>query len=513
MPTVHNLGEIVDRQISPETIWMIEVGPDDAPNGAPGDAPYDAWGKTVRQITYGEFHKAADGVARALLSRGLQRGQSVGILAGNSAEYLLAYFGIMRAGLTAVPINYKLPQSTITHILNDAEVQLVFVDAANKHLVGDLTQIAMDQPAAWDAFLDPGPLTPLAMREAEAANILYTSGSSGLPKGVPLTHGGYVWAAELMCQSFPPMADKRVLVAAPLYHMNGLVLSSLTAMTGGTTVMMRQFSAIGYLQAAATHQCHILTSVPTMIAMAVREPETIARLDLSSVERVIMGSAPVSEALFDKAGEIFPNAVVSNSWGTTESSPVAFGLHPGGMETPKLSIGYPGDHSEIKLMHGADENEGVMWIRNKAVMPGYLNRPEETEKSLADGWYDTGDVMRRDENGFFFFVGRADDMFVCGGENIYPAEVERLLESHPGIAQAAVIALADEIKQQIPVAFVVAKPNAAPTPEDIKQFALANGPAYQHPRFVAVLPELPLAGTNKIDRRALFEHAAAEFIR
>ena len=104
-------------------------------------------------------------------------------------------------------------------------------------------------------------------------------------------------------------------------------------------------------------------------------------------------------------------------------------------------------------------------------------------------------------------------MFVCGGENIYPAEVERLLESHPGIAQAAVIALADEIKQQIPVAFVVAKPNAAPTPEDIKQFALANGPAYQHPRFVAVLPELPLAGTNKIDRRALFEHAAAEFIR
>ena len=497
MPAVHNLGEIVDRGLEPQTTWMIEVGPDD----------------TVREFTFADFHRIADGIARALLARGLQRGQSVGILAGNSAEYLLAYFGIMRAGLTAVPINYKLPATTVARILNDAEVQLVFVDEANKHLAGDLAQIPLDQPAAWEGFLDPGPLTPLVMAEDEAANILYTSGSSGLPKGVPLTHGGYVWAAELMCDAFPPMADKRVLVAAPLYHMNGLILSALTAMTGGTVVMMRQFSAIGYLQAAATHGCHILTSVPTMIAMAVREPEVIAGLDLSSVERVIMGSAPVSEALFDKAGEIFPNAVVSNSWGTTESSPIAFGPHPDGHATPKLSIGYPGDHSEIKLLHGPDETEGVMWIRNKAVMPGYLNRPAETEKRITDGWYDTGDVMRRDEGGFFFFVGRADDMFVCGGENIYPAELERLLESHPDIAQAAVISLDDEIKQQIPVAFVVAKPNTAPTPEGIKQFALANGPAYQHPRFVALLPELPLAGTNKIDRRKLLEHAVANFKR
>jgi acyl-CoA synthetase (AMP-forming)/AMP-acid ligase II len=162
---------------------------------------------------------------------------------------------------------------------------------------------------------------------------------------------------------------------------------------------------------------------------------------------------------------------------------------------------------------GPDENEGVLWVRNPAVMPGYLNRPEETEKCIKDGWYNTGDIMRRDDEGFIFFVGRADDMFVCGGENIYPAEVERLLEQHPGIAQAAVIAFPDDIKQHIPVAFVVSKPGAAPGAEDIKKFALANGPAYQHPRFVAVLPELPLAGTNKIDRRALLAQAEAEFKR
>ena len=126
---------------------------------------------------------------------------------------------------------------------------------------------------------------------------------------------------------------------------------------------------------------------------------------------------------------------------------------------------------------------------------------------------DTGDIMRRDGGGFFFFVGRADDMFVCGGENVYPAEVERLLEQHADVAPAAVIAFPDDIKQHIPVAFVVAKPSSTADVTDIKQFTLANGPAYRHPRFIGLLEELPLAGTNKIDWRALFERARSEFSR
>ncbi len=497
MAMVHNLGEIIPREGPAEAVWLTEVAEDDS----------------SRDITIRAFHETADALARGLLSRGLQRGDAVGILSGNSAEYLLAYFGIMRAGLVAVPINQKLPQATLDHIFKDAQIQLLLVDGPCGHLAGELPRVAMDQPAQWQRLLDHGPFDPMEMDPEEHATILYTSGSTGLPKGVPLTHGGYVWAAKLMCDSLPSTVGLRVLVAAPLYHMNGLILSALTSMSGGNVVLMRRFTPIKYLETAARHKCQMLTSVPTMIAMAVREPETIARLDLGCVERLIMGSAPLSEALYDKAAEIFPNAAISNSWGTTESSPVAFGPHPDGLATPKLSLGYPVEHCELDLRDGPDADQGVLWIRNNAVMPGYLNRPEETEKRLDDGWYDTGDVMRRDENGFFFFVGRADDMFVCGGENIYPAEVERLLELHPGIAQAAVIPFPDEIKQDIPVAFVVAKPGAAPEPDEIKQFALANGPAYQHPRFVAVLPELPLAGTNKIDKRALLEMAEADFKR
>ena len=497
MPAVHNLGEAAPRDIRSDATWQIELAPDGG----------------VRRISFADFHRDADGLARGLLARGRERGDAVGILAANSAEYLVAYFGIMRAGLVAVPINYKVPGPTVEHILSDANVRLVLVDQEYGHLAGDLPKLPLDRAEIWQGFLDHGPFDPIAMKDDEYATILYTSGSTGMPKGVPLTHGGYIWTAVKMLEAAPPMANKRVLVAAPLYHMNGLILSTLTAMAGGTTVLMRRFSARGYLKAAAEHRCHMLTSVPTMIALAVREPELIATLDLSAVESVIMGSAPSTEALFERAAEIFPNASISNSWGTTESGPVAFGPHPDGLATPRLSLGYPVAHAETKFVDGPDDNEGVLWVRNKAVMPGYLNRPEETMKCIRDGWYDSGDIMRRDDNGFVFFVGRADDMFVCGGENIYPAEVERLLEQHPAVAQAAVIPIADEIKQFVPVAYVVAKPGVSASIEDIKQFTLDNGPAYQHPRFVAVVRELPLAGTNKIDRRALLERASGEFSR
>ena len=148
-----------------------------------------------------------------------------------------------------------------------------------------------------------------------------------------------------------------------------------------------------------------------------------------------------------------------------------------------------------------------------ALMSGYYNREADTKKRLIDGWYDTGDVMRRNADGFYFFVGRADDMFQCGGENVYPGEVEKLLGRHPDVAQVCVVPVADEVKYQLPVAFVVPKPGATPSEDALRRFALDNGPAYAHPRAVWFVTELPLAGTNKIDRKALVERAAASYKR
>ncbi len=147
-------------------------------------------------------------------------------------------------------------------------------------------------------------------------------------------------------------------------------------------------------------------------------------------------------------------------------------------------------------------------MRNPSLMPGYHNLPAQTAKALRDGWYYSGDVFRRDADGFFYFVGRADDMFVCSAENIYPGEVEKMLERHPAIHQSSVVPLPDEERGQIPVAFIVPRGDAALTYDDVKTFALANAPAFQHPRRVQFVAELPLAGTNKIDRRLLIETAA-----
>ena len=172
-----------------------------------------------------------------------------------------------------------------------------------------------------------------------------------------------------------------------------------------------------------------------------------------------MGSAPVSQSLMQAIHRALPKAAVTNAYGTTEAGPVVFGPHPKGLQQPEMSVGYPHPQVQLRLVDGdnRDAEQGVLEMKCPAVMNGYHNRPDVPPPITADGYYITGDVFRRDENGFHYFVGRTDDMFVSGGENIYPADVERMLERHPGVAQAAVVPVDDDIKGQKPVAFVIRK--------------------------------------------------------
>jgi acyl-CoA synthetase (AMP-forming)/AMP-acid ligase II len=236
-----------------------------------------------------------------------------------------------------------------------------------------------------------------------------------------------------------------------------------------------------------------------------REHELLAATDLSSVEFVRMGSAPVSASLMQALHRALWHAAVTNAYGTTESGPVVFGPHPKGLAQPEMSVGYPHPQVALRLVDGAnrDADQGVLEMKCPAVMLGYHNRPDVPTPITADGYYITGDVFRRDENGFYYFIGRTDDMFVSGGENIYPADVERMLERHPDVAQAMVVPIDDEIKGQKPVAFVVRRPGHKVSEDALKTFALANAPAFQHPRFVWFVDELPLASSNKVDRSAL----------
>jgi long-chain acyl-CoA synthetase len=279
---------------------------------------------------------------------------------------------------------------------------------------------------------------------------LYTSGSSGRPKGVVLSHLSHLWVIDMRLRG-GSLEERRVLVAAPLYHMNVLTVSQAALAQRDTVILLPGFSAQSYIGAAAMYRATALTSVPTMIAMILRETALLKHTDLSSVTAVRMGSAPVSEGLIEAAPRAFPHAVITNGYGTTEAGPIVFSAHPDGRPTPDLSVGVAHPHVELRLIAGDDgeTDEGVLQVRYPALMTGYHNLPEATAKALTpDGFYITGDVFRQDRDGFYYFVGRGEDIFVSGGENVYPGEIEAVLERHPDIHQAVVVPVDDELKVQ-----------------------------------------------------------------
>src|SRR5262245_10380139 len=485
-----NLGGLVVRDRDLSKVAIIDLGGEQAP----------------REFTYAQIDATAMGVARALLRRGLKRGDRVAIVAANRAEYIATYYGILRAGLVAVPVNFKFPRQTIHFIIKDSGAKLVFCDSARRDdCPPDLPVVCFggEGPESFERFLDRGSFDAVVPADREPAMFLYTSGSTGTPKGVVLSHQSHIWVVETRLAS--DLARHRYLIAAPLYHMNALALSQLACAAHATIVLLPQFDARAYIEAIGRYRCTWLTAVPPMIAMMLRERDLLARTDLTSVEFVRMGSAPVSTSLLQALRRALPQAAVTNAYGTTEAGPVVFGPHPKGLPQPELSVGYPHPQVQLRLVDGDNRNaeQGVLEMKCPAMMNGYHNRPDLRPPITADGYYITGDVLRRDADGFYTFVGRTDDMFVSGGENIYPADVERMLERHPDVAQACVVPIDDDIKGQKPVAFVIRKAGHALNADDVKRFALANAPAYAHPRFVWFVDELPLASTNKVDRVAL----------
>jgi long-chain acyl-CoA synthetase len=493
-----NLGKSLAAGSAPDALAMVDLSDPARP----------------KHWSYAEFDALADAVAGGLRRAGIAPGQRVGLVCGNSARAVAVLLGSMRAGCVAVPVNPRAGAETLRFMLVDASMAIIFADAASLRLVpADRQFLCLDGPQ-FESFLRYGASEAFEAFEAfeprpdDPALILYTSGSTGRPKGVLLSHSSQLLIAAGYATPFMAdcLAAGPAIVAAPIFHMNATVNLTTTFLLRGALVLLARFEPVSFIAALATYRVSMLSGVPTMAALIAQERAALAHADLSGIKLVAIGSAPLSMTVLDQVHALFPGAGVINSYGTTETGAGYFGVHPQGLPRPPMSIGYPQPHAEMRLVGDSAPDEGVFEIRTPTRMSGYLKRPELAGK-VQDGWINTGDIMRRDVEGWYYFVGRADDMFVCSGENVYPGAVERVIERHPDISEVCVLPLPDAVRGQIPVAFVVTRQGAGLTEQDVKQFVLDNAAPHLHPRRVWFIDQMPLGGTNKIDRKVLAARA------
>lgn len=470
----------------------------------------------AREITYGQLERRLNQVASLLAGWGLTPGNRMAMAVGNRFEFIEIMYGAMRAGVVPVPLNVKLGAETLEYILRDAGCVAAFVEPASNRFVVAATEavgiehrFAFDPvPEGWTAY-EPAlaaasdRFKPPTLPGDHPSFQPYTSGSTGRPKGVVLTHAGQLWWIRTGQKYWPKSADDRALAAVPLYHKNAMAGAIKPLLhVGGSVVILPDFEPRRFLETLARYRCTHAGGVPAVFTRLLQQRDLIERLDFSALKSLSIGSAPVQEELMIAVERTF-GVKVTESYGLTEGGPVMIGQPLDGRRTPFGSCGVAWPEGEVKLV-GPDGKEhpsyGELWVRNPGVTPGYHNLPEVNAERLKDGWLATGDLFRVDEDGFFYFRGRTDEMFNCGGENIYPKDVENLLLSHDQVYDAAVVPVAHPVKGHVPVAMVMLTAGATVDEETLKMFCLQNGPRYAHPRRIMLVDHMPLTGAAKVDR-------------
>jgi long-chain acyl-CoA synthetase len=478
-----------------------------------------------RELRYGELDERARRVAGLLREAGVAAGETVALALGNDWRFVEVLLGTLRAGAVALLVNVKLGPETLGYIAEHSETRVIIADgrlgprlSAMAGAARTLRATLVTEPdgAGDDYERALAAATPAARSHPagpdDLALLMYTSGSTGRPKGCMLSHSNTWWQARSTARTMLLDRADRGLVMGPLYHANalwGILLPML--FVGGSVVILRDFDRRQVLRAIHEHRVTFTSGTPSMYALLLGDPG-LSQFDLSSISLLQCGSAPVPEELMVRIKAAFKCEVVE-TYGLTEAG--ANVLTPRWGVKKLGSTGLPVPDVEIRIVRLDDPDRdcapgevGELWSRSPANALGYLKAPELTASRFTpDGWVRTGDLMRRDEQGYCYFCGRIDDMISVGGENVYPKEVETILLTHPAVANAGVVSVSHAVKGEAPVAFVVLKPGAKATEEELKAHFLARGPAYAHPRRIFFLDRLPISSTNKLDRGALKRRA------
>ncbi|MGX6447439.1 acyl-CoA synthetase [Patulibacter sp. S7RM1-6] len=483
-----------------------------------------------RRRTFAEHVERVRRLAGALRERGVEAGDRVAMLALNSDRYLEYFHACWWAGAVVVPVNVRWSADEIAFSLRDSDTRVLLVDDAFTPTLEQLA--ALEHPAALVIHAGDGPTPPGAepyeqlatngpavedarRADADLAGVFYTGGTTGFPKGVMLSHRNLLasaWGTQAGGEFLPPGA--RLLHAAPMFHLADMAAGLAQAALGGTHAMVPSFTPRATLRAIVEHEITHVLLVPTMIQMLLDDP-ALAEHDISTLRRVLYGGSPMTLGVLERAAARLPGVEFVQAYGMTELSPVATLLsaedHRRGRKL--RSGGRPVAHVEIRICDPAGDElprgeTGEICVRGANVMQGYWRRPEETARALRDGWLHTGDGGFMDEDGYVFVVDRIKDMIVTGGENVYSAEVEMALSTHPAVATCAVIGVPDERWGERVHAVVVPADGRSPTLEDLRAHVRGQIADYKAPRSVDVTETLPLSGAGKVLKRTLREQFA-----
>jgi len=466
------------------------------------------------ELSYGELDERSARLATLLRAKGLEPGHRVGVMLPNVPEFPVAYYGVLRAGGIVVPMNVLLKRREIAFYLEDPGAELLlawqgFAEEAAAGAAGAGAEAIAVEPGGFAALLAEREPAPDVVETAEddTAVILYTSGTTGKPKGAELTHANLARNADVSRRTTCEVGPGDVVLGSlPLFHSFGQTVAMNASIAAGACLTLVPKFDPG--EALATMQRDRVThfyGVPTMFGALLHHPERES-FDTTALRTCITGGASMPVEVL-RGFEAAFGAKVMEGYGLSETSPVASSNHPH-MERKPGSIGTPIEGVEMKVVDEDGEEVaqgevGEIVIRGHNVMKGYWQRPDATAEAMRGGWFHSGDMARVDEEGYFFIVDRKKDLIIRGGYNVYPREVEEVLYEHPKIREAAVVGVPhDEWGEEIGAA-VVPMEGERLSPEEVSAYVKDRIAAYKYPRLVWFLDELPKGPTGKILKREL----------
>jgi O-succinylbenzoate-CoA ligase len=490
-----------------------------------------------KRWTYAKINERVNRLANALAQLGVGKGDRIGILHVNCNQYIETYFAVAKLAAIFVPLNFRAKADELTYMVANAEAKFLFVgsrylDIVNTmlpHLPTIKQAISIDSKQEGKMYYEDllrSASSDEVMGEIEDEDItilMYTAGTTGLPKGVPLKHNAFATYALENVEPASPDIEERNLLTVPLYHVAG-IQAMLAAIYGGRTlVLMKQFEVKEWLEMIQREKATRAMLVPTMLKRVIDDPD-YNKYDLSSLQVITYGAAPMPFEVINKAIKVMPWVRFINAFGQTETASTITTLGPEdhiieGTEEERQkklkrltsSIGKPLPDVEVKIV---DEDGkalpslevGEILARGPRIMTGYWRDEKKTSQAItSDGWLRTGDMGWMDEEGYIYLAGRGDDMIIRGGENISPEEVENVLHSHPKIEEAAVIGIPDMEWGQEPRAVVVLKKGEAATSEEIIEYCRSRLAGFKRPRSVVFIDALPRNQMGKVLRKKLRE--------